>query len=317
MMMQRKPLAKRAFVGLAGRPHDPDDAVVVPAPSPIAAPEPVVSEKPKRGRPPKGDHAMSNKERTQKSRARARQVETAPEREKLIRRIVRRIKTCEHAKPAVMLRALETFHDALDVLTLEDLTDIAKHYAIHDMKGRTSLEGHTGTKMNGDEFVARLERIEAKQKTKELYGGQKPVMGAAPDSSEPMEDDGSVSSSRAPIKSGEVTVWDLMPEITEFMFDGDESDIWNTDESMLTHLPTLRCRACGRLLTRWTAARRHVEEMVKGGEQLVERIKVLEDAVDNSPGYEQMLADTRRRYRDEYWSHHRAAGNFVTKRVDK
>jgi hypothetical protein len=294
---------KRAFQGLVGRPYDPDDAPLVEPVQP-AAPPPR-----KRGRPPKGDAAMSSKERQQQSRARARQEDTAPERNKLIKLIVRRIKTSEHADPAAMRRVLGAFRDALDRLTLEDLTGIAETYDIHDMVGRSHLEGLTGTKMVGDAFINRLERIESRQTTKELYGGQKTPQGVAPNADEP-DDDSPVPTSRVPRKDDEVTVWDLIPQITEDMVEGEETDLWDTNELTLHHLPELRCLVpgCDERFASWVEARQHVEERVKGAKKLSKHIGDLKEG--NAP--EQLVVEAQLRYQKLYWGHHRRAANFVT-----
>jgi len=159
---------------MVGPPFDPGD----PAPTPVAAPEPSTTVK--RGRPTKGDEAMTAAERQRQSRARKRQAEAAPEREKLIKMIVRRIKTSEHKNIERMRRAVDKFHETLDVLTVEDLRGIAKQYAIlHDKKGRSSLEGQTGTALIAGEFIDRIGRIYSKSVTAHIYGGQKPAMGAS------------------------------------------------------------------------------------------------------------------------------------------
>ncbi len=123
---------------------------------------------------------MTAAERQRQSRARKRQAEAAPEREKLIKMIVRRIKTSEHKNIERMRRAVDKFHETLDVLTVEDLRGIAKQYAIlHDKKGRSSLEGQTGTALIAGEFIDRIGRIYSKSVTAHIYGGQKPAMGAS------------------------------------------------------------------------------------------------------------------------------------------
>jgi hypothetical protein len=318
-MIQRRPAAKRLFTGLAGRPFDPGDT----APTPVVAPEPVVSVTPiapKRGRPPtNGGEAMSAAERQRQSRARKRQAETAPERLTLLKLIVRRVKTSEHADIEMMKRALKTFHDALDALTVEDLRDIAKQYTVlHDRKGRSSLEGHTGTKLLvAGEFIDRIERIFAKSESQMMYGGRKPAMGASPNVDDQSDEDSGITSSNAPTRESEVTVWDLIPQVTEYLFEGDEENMWDTEESTLTNLPTLRCRACQHQCSTWTEARRHIEEMVKDGEKQGQMIRTLEEAADKDPAtYESLLVDARIRYRDVYWPHHAVARNFVTKRKD-
>lgn len=311
--MQHKSPAKRLFQGLVGLPPEPGDAAPAQPPAPVAVTEPVTSDKPKRGRPTKGDQPMSPAERQRQSRAGKRQVETAPEREQLIRRIVRRIKTSEHADPAMMKRAVSKFHEVLDALTVEDLRTIAKQYdVLHDNKGRSSLEGHTGTALIAGEFMDRLERIFSRSKTQIMYGGQKPAMGASPNVDDQSDEDSGESTSRAPMKVSEITVWDLIPLITEYLFEGDEEDMWSVEDSTLTNLLTLRCRACNQTVSTWVHARRHVEEMVKGGEKQLELIRTLEQAAEGSPGYEGMLVESRIRYRDVYWSHCTAARNFVT-----
>ena len=309
-MTPRKPV-QRAFTGLVGLPPEPDEAVAAQPPTPVAAPEPVVSEpvKAKRGRPAKNGSAMTDAERQRQSRARKYHAETAPERAKLIKLIARRIKTSEHPKIKEMKRILSKFHDVLDQLTLEDLQKIAKTYTlVHDAKGRTALEGHTGTMKIGDEFVARLERIDAKEQLSETIGGRR-VSTASPNIDEDSDD---TPASRSHMRVSEVTVWDLMPLITETMFEGEEENIWNVEESTLHNIPSLRCAACGRYVSTWVQARHHMEEMVKAGEDLVGRIKILSEAAAGSPGYDGLVVETRRTYADKYWSHHRRAANFVT-----
>jgi hypothetical protein len=308
---------QRAFHGrLVGLPYDPEPEDVPAAPTPVATAEPIVSAPPptKCGRKPKGDRAMTPQERKVAQRTREKRTKEAPERDQLIRGIVRRIKTSEHGSIEAMKRALSKFRDVLDVLSLDDLREIAAQYSIHDLTGRSSLEGHSGTVKLGKEFVARLENIERKHISQELYGGSKPSMGAAPDASEAEEGDGTPTSSRVSVKPSEITVWDLMPEITESLFEGDEENLWDVDESTLHRLPTLRCRACKQMFCTWVEARTHTEVMVKGGENLVQRIKILEEAAKNSFGYDGLLVGTRRKYTDEYWKHHRSAVNFVTRR---
>ena len=119
------------------------------------------------------------------------------------------------------------------------------------------------------------------------------------------------------MKESASTVWDLIPQITEQLFEGEEEDMWNKEESTLTNLPTLRCRACNQAVCTWTHARRHIEEMMKGGEKQAELIRTLEQATDGSPGYEGMLVEARLRYRDVFWPHHGTARNFVTKRKER
>jgi hypothetical protein len=84
----RKPPAKRLFTGMAGSPL----SGIASTAEPIAEPT-----KPKRGRPPKGDHAMTPAERKRQERERIEHESSAPEREELIKKIKKRIKTSEHA----------------------------------------------------------------------------------------------------------------------------------------------------------------------------------------------------------------------------
>lgn len=303
-MMQRRKV-QRAFTGLAGRPYEPD----VVAPSPVTSQVPSTSGKV--GRPTLGAEAMTEAERTRRSRARKRQVETAPEREKLIRQIVRRIKTSEHADIDTMRRALDKLHDALDALTVEDLRGIAKQYAIlHDTKGRTRIEGHTGSKLVASEFIDRIERIYSKSVTAHLYGGQKPAMGASPNVDESADDNDTTS--KVPTRQNEITVWDLLPEITESMFDGEEEDIWDVEESTLVNRPTLRCRACNQSVCTWIEARRHAEEVLRAVRKQADYIRTLEEAKDKSESYNVMLADAKSHYQEKLYRHDLLVRNFVT-----
>src|SRR5260370_14244019 len=155
----RKPPAKRLFTGMAGSPL----SGIAPTREPVVAPVPVSVEptKPKRGRPPKNDRAMTPAERKRQERERIEHKSSAPEREELIKKIKKRIKTSEHANIAAMKRALAKFHDTLDLKSLDDLREIAKTYRIHDRKGRSSLEGHTGTVKVAGEFADHIEQIDA------------------------------------------------------------------------------------------------------------------------------------------------------------
>src|SRR6266851_2287484 len=88
---------------------------------PVTAPDPP---KPKVGRPPKGDRPMTATERKRRERE-------GPEREKLIKRIEKRIKTSDHADLGAMYAALREFHDALDQKSIDEVREIAKSYRIH------------------------------------------------------------------------------------------------------------------------------------------------------------------------------------------
>ena len=100
---------------------------------------------------------------------------SAPEREELIKKIKKRIKTSEHANIAAMKRGLAQFHDTLDQKSVDDLREIAKAYRIHDRKGRSSLEGHTGSIKTDDGFVARIGLIDAaEQRGGEIRGRRVP-----------------------------------------------------------------------------------------------------------------------------------------------
>jgi hypothetical protein len=187
-MQPRK--VQRAFTGLVGLPPEPDEPPVVPPPTPPSARGvPAL----KRGRPTKGDDATTPAERQRARRERVRREKTAPERDRLIKMIVRRIKTSEHGSIAAMRRALEKFRDLHNTLTVDQLRDLAKVYTnYHDRKGRTVLEGHSGTKLVAGEFIQRLENISAKAQIEEMIGGRK--AGGGPPTSEDDECDDQPSS---------------------------------------------------------------------------------------------------------------------------
>jgi|HubBroStandDraft_6_1064221.scaffolds.fasta_scaffold01238_6 hypothetical protein len=314
-MMQRRKV-QRAFTGLVGLPPEPEEAVVVPAPTPISA-EPVAPVK--RGRPPKGDRPMTAAERKKAQREREEREDTAPERDNLITLIVRRIKTSEHASIEMMRRALDTFHDSLNELTVEHLRALAKTYNIHDTKGRSSLEGHTGSKLVAGEFIDRIERIHSKSESKELYGGRKPAMGASPNVDDTSDDDSGITSSRLPYEESEVTIWDLLPEISEMMFEGNEvvNALWDTDESTLIHQPTLRCYACGHMASTWVQARRHTEEALKAADKQANYIRDLK-ALAEKTGDNVLLIAARGHYLDgKLWHHHSPAHRFLKEFRDR
>jgi hypothetical protein len=281
-MNQRKPTAKRAFHGLVGLPPETDEKPAAEAPT-------------KRGRP-STPNPLTVAERQRLSRARRRQVETAPEREKLICRIVKRIKTSEHGDTQMMRRALSKFHDSLEALTLEHIQEIAKQYdLLHDYKGRSSREGRTGTPIVGGEFIDRLERIATKSESFHIYGGE-----PAPTATE--VDYEVVATSKAPMRESKITVWDLLPQISERMFEGEEEDLWDEESAQ----PTLRCLACGHLVSLWVHARRHAQEMLEGGEKQLAHIKNLE-ALAEKTGDDTLLVAARIKYRDLYAPHHTVA----------
>jgi hypothetical protein len=287
MIQHRK--VRRAFTGLVGLPPEPDETTAAPAPAPVAAPEPTVIAK--LGRPTKGDEVMTPAERQRQSRARKRQTETAPERQQLITNIVRRIKTSEHANIEMMQRALDAFRDSLNRFTLEHLRDIAKTYDIHhDLKGRSSLEGHTGTKLVAGEFIDRIGRISAESETLHLYGGQ---------SSSTNVDD------KVPkMREEDVTVWDLLPQISERMFEGEETDaLWDTNNSVLFHDLALRCKGCDYRVATWLDARRHTEDALKSAEKQTVYVQDLQALAEKS-GDDTLLVAARLRYRTENWKHH-------------
>jgi hypothetical protein len=280
--------AQRAFHGLVGLP--PEDPTPTPAPA-IPAAEPAVPAK--LGRPSKNDEPMTAAERQRHSRARKRQVETAPERQQLITNIVRRIKTSEHANIEMMQRALDAFRDSLDALTVEHLRDLAENYNIHhDLKGRNSLEGHTGTKLVAGEFIDRIGRISAKSETLHLYGGQ--------NSSTNVDD-------KVPkMREEDVTVWDLLPHISERMFEGEETDaLWDTDNSVLFRNPALRCKGCDLRVATWLDARRHTEDALKSATKQLAYNQDLQALAEKS-GDNTLLVAGRQRFnddRDGLWKH--------------
>jgi len=293
----------------------------------VAAP-PSDPPKPKVGRPPKYGVAMSATERKRHQRERELRELEGPEREELIKKIKKRIKTSEHATFQAMRKALRQFHDVLDQMSIDDLREITKTYRIHDMTGRPSTEAHTGG--------VETEKIAAAVYRDTKYGGRKPKMGSSPN----VDRETSTTPPRKlpsfwsiiPIEKPKsirwndetLTVWDCLPEITESMFEGDEKDFdaeYDPDE--VPEL-TLRCRAtdahasapegasapppktlCTFRAASWFDARKHVEEMIKKGEASVKFIADLQEIVDGgTAGYDVALADARRLYFNTYYPHH-------------
>ena len=283
----------------------------------------------KRGRPPKADRAMTPAERKRLERDRIKHESSAPEREELIKKIKKRIKTSEHANLAAMKRALSQFHDTLDSKSVDDLREIDKAYHTHDRTGRSSLEGHTGGKD--------IEKIAAAAQRDE--DGRKPRTGMTAETFK----DTPFSKMKAPPPTGVSkwdipldyvppsgpslqmwdcvkTFWDFIPEITESMFEGEETEFEAEFDPDLKPELTLRCRAAGcacRVAT-WFNARKHVEEMVKKSEAQAKFVVQLEEIVDNgTSGYDGALADARCLYRDKFWPHHAWAARKYEEFRDK
>lgn len=309
---QRKPPAKRLFTGMAGSPLS---KVTPPDQPPVVPPAPS-----KRGRPPKHGVAMSNAERKRRERASIERDRTAPEREELIKKIKKRIRTSEHADITAMKRALAQFSDMLDQKSMDDLRDIAKAYRIHDQTGRDSLEGHTGGKD--------IEKIDAAAQRDE--NGRRPRTGMT---AERFADTPFINplnkKKKAPPKgiakwdipldhvtpSGSClqmrdivkTVWDYIPEITETMFDGEERDFSAEYDPDAVPDLTLQCRVLGCTFrtASWFDARKHVEETLKKAEQQLKFIEQLTEVVDaGTPGYDSALVDARKVFSEQYWPHH-------------
>ena len=265
-----------------------------PAETPPAPEVPPV--KKQRGRPPKFDKPMTDAERTRRKRE-------GPEREELIKKIDKRIKTSEHANVEAMKRALAKFQDALDTKSIDDLREIAKAYRIGDTRGRTALEGRTGTAQDDSgEFVPRLENIEAKDYIKRKYGIKPPALGASPDVDEldPMEDAKEPSSS-VKIFEHVKDIWDDIPEITERTFIGDEIDWIDVPDVDPEAEQPLCCRVhgCGFRATYWSQAREHVVEMLTKAEKHLKYIRDLREVVDSGVlGYEDALIDAKKAWRD-------------------
>src|SRR5208283_2205709 len=88
------------------------------------------------------DKQAAYRERKQKTEQ---QKAEAPERARLWNTIKQRVKKSQHKNIARMKRNLPALQTALDSMTIEEVRQAAKTYGtVHDQKGRSSLEGHTG-----------------------------------------------------------------------------------------------------------------------------------------------------------------------------
>lgn len=321
-MSQRRKPAKRAFTGLVGMPQDePVTAVVEPTPAVAQAPIPALEPaSKKRGPKPKGDNAMTAAERKQKSRF------VGSEREGLVKRIKKRIKTSEHANISMMRRALAAIEAQLETATLEETRALAKTFrVIHDTKGRTSLEGHTGTAKKTDgEFVPRIENIDAKEQMAAKIGGGKHKMGPSPNVDEDHDGDSADASQKSRKVYGpadwvsrsraEAQADQEMAEVTERMFDGEEVEHdAEFDPAGVRHRKTLRCRVgsiygygqcqlCRFKTATWFEARKHIDEELARGQKQWERCEQIRAVVKETPGYDITLHDEVKAYRDN--GHH-------------
>lgn len=290
----RKLPAKRLFRGMAGSPLSGVTSAEVP---------PVEPAKPKRGRLPKGDHAMTASERKRQERERIKHESSAPEREELIKKIKKRIKTSEHANIAAMRRALAQFHDTLDLKSVDDLREIAKAYHIHDRKGRSSLEGHTGTIKTSGGFVDRIEQIDAAAQRDEHGSGGGTGMTAE------VYESGQGEFQKLRMWTYVKDAWDYIPEYTEAMFDGDERDLgfdvkYDPDEVVENTL-CCRVRGCNFRTAFWFDARKHVEQILMKAEKQIELIERFKEVVESGvPGYDSALADAQKAFNEQYWPHH-------------
>jgi len=284
----RKPLPCAHCV-LAARPLvDPTgESVVVPVSISV---EPTKS---KRGVKPIGERAMTAAERKHRQR-------TAPEREELINKIKKRIKTSEHANIEAMRRAIAQFHDTLDLKSVDDLHEIAKAYRIHDRKGRSSLEGHTGTIKVAGGFADRIEQIDAAEQCGS--GGGTGMTAEAFESG-----DGEFQKLR--MWTYVKDAWDYIPEYTEAMFDGDERDLgfdveYDPDEVVENTL-CCRVRDCNFRTAFWFDARKHVEQILMKAEKQIELIDRFKEVVESGAvGYDSALADAQKVFNEQYWPHH-------------
>lgn len=311
---QRKPPVKRLFTGMAGSPL----SGIAPTnePAAVSVPASVDSTKLKRGRPPKGDRPMTDAERKREQRARVVHESSAPEREELITRIKKRIKTSEHANLAAMKRALAQFHDTLALKSLDDLHEIAKTYRIHDRKGRSSLEGHSGGK-DMDKIDAAVQRDENGQKPR--TGMTAEMFKDTPFSKMNQARPTGVSKWDIPLDyvqpSGPglqdwnvvETVWDFIPEFTEAMFEGDEKDFdaeYDPDE-IIGNTLFCRVRGCDFHTSSWFEARKHVEQILMKAEQQIKFVEQLKEVVDGgTAGYDSALVDAQKVFNEQYWPHH-------------
>jgi hypothetical protein len=238
---------------------------------------------------------MTPTERKRQERERTDHESSAPEREELIKRIKKRIKTSEHANISAMRRALAKFHDTLDQKTVDDLREIAKAYRIHDRKGRSSLEGHTGGKD--------MDRIDAAAQRDE-NGSSSGGVGMTSEAFESGE--GEVQKLR--MWTYVKDAWDYIPEYTEAMFDGDEKGLdeyeYDPDEVVENTL-CCRVRGCNFRTAFWFDARMHVEQILMKAEKQIELIDQFKEVVESGvAGYDSALADAQKVFNEQYWPHH-------------
>jgi hypothetical protein len=257
---------------------------------------PTETTEPKRGVKPIGERAMTAAERKRRQRE-------GPEREELIKRIKKRIKTSEHANIEAMRRALAQFHDTLDLKSADDLREIAKAYRIHDRKGRSSLEGHTGTIKVAGRFTDRIEQIDAAAQRDEHGSSGGTGMTAE------VYESGEGEFQKLRMWTYVKDAWDYIPEYTEAMFDGDERDLgfdvkYDPDEVVENTL-CCRVRGCNFRTAFWFDARKHVEQILIKAEKQIELIDRFKEVVESGAvGYDSALADAQKVFNEQYWSHH-------------
>jgi hypothetical protein len=319
MLPPRKPPAKRAFTGLAGSPlavieepeavvNEPTEAVAVSEPE-MASEETTavfsaLCEPPKRGRGrPSTGKAKTPAERKQAQRER-------PEKQKLWKVIEKRVRDSENADKFGRVCNKEGCNDSrhkhvqnvgYDLtamredfmrLPLDEARLVAETYEkIWDSTGRSSREGHTGTKQK-QSTSQRLENISGAVEAREMYGGGKRKnLGAGADS-----DDADVAPDRKVsnrISIGQLC--DLRERESNFnqasneLLDGEENEpLADTEKG---EPKPIRCKVCDQVFEFKAQGRIHISAEYDLEMKQLKLYNAFREAADTNPAYQSIVDD--------------------------